>query len=106
VTRIQIASSIDLATGEVYVPPRRFASDGSLRRCEESSMAATGVLRAMTAIAGQEYGLVDLDHDVRIQVRIGGTDHRVGELYEGRYREDVDDRGGAAQIGDLEFHRV
>ena len=105
-TGVQIASSSDQATGEVYVPPRRFASDGSLRPCEESSIAATGVLRAMTAIAGQGYGLIDLDHDVRVQVRIAGTDHRVGEVYEGRYREDVGERDGAAQIGDLEFHRA
>jgi uncharacterized OB-fold protein len=74
-------ASIDPLTKEVYVPPRRFAADGSLRRCESIEISPAGVLRAFTSSGGTFYGLVDLDSEVRVQVRLDEGPHEVGAAY-------------------------
>ena len=74
-------ASIDPLTKELYVPPRRFAADGSLRLCEPTQISPAGVLRAFTSSGSTFYGLVDLDSEVRVQVRLDEGPHEVGATY-------------------------
>jgi hypothetical protein len=76
-----LTASIDPGTNEVYVPPRRFAADGSLRVCEPTEISPLGVLRAFTSIGGTFYGLVDLDSEARVQVQLDAGPHEVGATY-------------------------
>ncbi|MFF1819778.1 hypothetical protein ACFVWG_20930 [Kribbella sp. NPDC058245] len=75
-------ASIDPLTKELYVPPRRLAADGSLRRCEPTEILSAGVLRAFTSSGSTFYGLVDLDCEVRVQVRLDEGPHEVGATYQ------------------------
>jgi hypothetical protein len=104
-TGLMMRASIDSVSGEVYVPARWFAADGSLRVCEETTLPAVGVLRAATGIGGQDYGLIDLDDDVRVQVRLVGTEHEVGAAYAARHRS-AEATSEPADIGDIEFCRA
>jgi len=79
-----ISASIDVTTGEVYVPPRRFAADGSLRPCEPFEISSRGILRGFTSYGATFFGLVDLERGVRIQARLDAGPHEVGATYEGR----------------------
>jgi uncharacterized OB-fold protein len=80
-----IPASIDRSTGQVYVPPRRFAADGSLRACEPIEISSVGVLRSWTVLGNppdaEHFGLLDLEHDVRIQVRLDAGPHEIGARY-------------------------
>lgn len=78
-----LPASCDPQTGQVYVPPRRFAADGSLRECEQFTIDAEGNLASCTEYRGEFYGLVDLAHSVRIQVLLGPGPHSVGAHYRG-----------------------
>ena len=79
----QLPASRDNATGEVYVPPRRFAADGSLRECEMIEVPAVGTLASWTCHKDEFYGLIDLPGNVRIQVLLGPGPHEVGVGYRG-----------------------
>ena len=84
-----LSASRDPLTGQLYVPPRRFAADGSLRECEAVQVAAQGVLLAHTSYGGTAYGLLDLDSGTRIQVRLlGDGPHTCGARYHGVRNED------------------
>jgi uncharacterized OB-fold protein len=76
-------ASRDSVTGEVYVPARKYAADGSLRECEPIEIAAEGVLASWTCFRDEFYGLVDLAGDIRIQVLLGPGPHRIGQRYVG-----------------------
>jgi hypothetical protein len=82
VTAPKLAASVDWKTHEVYVPPRRFAADGSLRPCEPGGIPSDGTLRAFTSVRGIFYGLVDLASAVRVQVRLDVGPHEVGAIYQ------------------------
>ncbi len=74
-TPIQLDAARDPVTGQVYVPPRTFVADGSLREPEALTVPARGVLHSATVFAGQAYGIVDLDCGARIQALLEpGTD--------------------------------
>jgi len=94
-TEVVIEASRDVDSGEVYVPPRRLAADGSLRECAPMSLPARGFLASWTCYEGDYYGLVDLAHGVRIQVLLGPGPHDVGAVYQ-----------GIAGDGPMSFHRV
>ena len=82
-TTVVLPGSKDPVSGEVYVPPRRLAADGSLRECQPVDVPAKGVLASWTSYNGEFYGLVDLSHAVRIQTRLGDGPHEVGSDYIG-----------------------
>jgi hypothetical protein len=89
-----IKASRDLATGQLYVPPRPFAADGSLRECQPIDIPARGVLLAHTSFRGTNYGLIDLDSGPRIQaVLAAGATPTTGSRY----------RGTRTGSGQLEF---
>lgn len=72
---VQLSASRDAQTGQVYVPPRALAADGSLRATENIEVPAQGVLVSWTSFAGEYYGLIDLDCGARIQALLApGTD--------------------------------
>lgn len=83
-------ASRDTVTGQVYVPARRYAADGSLRECEPIEIAAEGILASWTCFLGEFYGLLDLDGDIRVQVPLGPGPHQVGLHYVGV--ADADDK--------------
>jgi uncharacterized OB-fold protein len=63
-----LQASRDAHTGQVYIPPRALAADGSLRPTQTIEVPAQGVLYSVTSFAGETYGLVDLDCGTRLQV--------------------------------------
>ncbi len=74
-TSAQLPASIDLVSGQIYVPPRTFVADGSLRQTESLQVPAQGVLFSATTFNGDAYGIVDLDCGARIQALLKeGTD--------------------------------
>jgi uncharacterized OB-fold protein len=83
----QLKASRDATSGETYVPPREFAADGSLRRCDDTLVPATGVLHSWTEFRGEHYGIVDLDGGARIQTLLGPGPHNVGARYSDRRGE-------------------
>jgi hypothetical protein len=93
-----LKASRDEVTGDVYVPPRRFAADGSLRECVPCELAAEGILVSWTAFQGDWYGLIDLADGVRIQTRLGPGPHESGRAYAGTADPDAD--------AETRFHRV
>jgi uncharacterized OB-fold protein len=80
---VALPGSKDPVSGEVYVPPRRLAADGSLRECQLVEVQAKGVLASWTSYNGEFYGLVDLANAVRIQARLGDGPHEMGSDYVG-----------------------
>jgi uncharacterized OB-fold protein len=82
-TAARLKASRDEVTGELYVPPRRFAADGSLRECVPCEVPAEGVLASWTTFRGESYGLVDLAGGVRIQTLLGPEPHESGRAYVG-----------------------
>lgn len=76
-----LRGSRDPATGDVYYPPRAFAADGSLRRCEPVELSGHGVLYAWTELGGTIYGQVDLPEGVRIVTRLAPGSHAIGATY-------------------------
>jgi hypothetical protein len=76
----------------VYVPPRRFASDGSLRECVPCEVPAEGILVSWTAFQGESYGLIDLADGVRIQTLLGPGPHQTGGAYVGTMDPDAQPR--------------
>jgi uncharacterized OB-fold protein len=82
-TLVRLKASRDEMSGEVYVPPRRFASDGSLRECVPCEVPAQGTLVSWTAFQGEWYGLIDLAHGIRIQTLLGPGPHEAGQPYVG-----------------------
>lgn len=81
-TGVQVLGATrDPGTGQVYFPPRRFAADGSGRACEPVEVAGAGELRGWTALGGEQFGLIDLDGGLRLQVRLAGSDHEYGARY-------------------------
>ncbi|MEU6577306.1 hypothetical protein [Streptomyces sp. NPDC046805] len=86
-----LAGSRDPGTGQVYVGPRRFAADGSLRPCEPVLVPARGTLYSWTVHRGTGYGLIDLDapyDSVRIEVRLGDGPYEIGARYHGEAESD------------------
>ena len=79
----QLPASRDNVTGQIYVPPRRFAADGSLRECERIEVPAVGTLASWTCHKDVFYGLLDLPSDVRIQALLADGPHEVGRRYHG-----------------------
>lgn len=65
---LTLQASRDEHTGQIYVPPRALAADGSLRPTTAGEVPAQGVLYSFTTFAGECYGLVDLEGGARIQV--------------------------------------
>jgi uncharacterized OB-fold protein len=82
-TPARLKASRDEMSGEVYVPPRRFASDGSLRECVPCEVPAEGTLVSWTAFQGEFYGLVDLADGIRVQTLLGPGPHEAGQPYVG-----------------------
>ena len=92
---VALPASEDPLTGDVYVPPRRFAADGSLRQCRPTTVPAQGTLASWTEYGGEFYGLVDLAHSARVQALLGPDPHQIGAQYHGE-RDDS---------GVVRFHR-
>ena len=86
-TAATLAASRDRETGELYVPPRRFAADGSLRACERLEIPAEGVLVSWTCFRDQCYGLIDLPGGPTVQVLLSDTPHELGATYVGHRDE-------------------
>lgn len=93
---VTLPVSRDPQTGQVYAPPRKYAADGSLRECEHTTIAAKGTLASWTDYRDEFYGLLDLEHDVRIQALLGPGPHDVGSQYHGI----ADDSGAVRFIRD------
>lgn len=75
---IQLQASRDALSGQVYIPPRAFVADGSLREPQTILVPAQGVLYSATSFNGETYGIVDLDCGARVQtLLVSGTD-RIG----------------------------
>jgi uncharacterized OB-fold protein len=91
-TVARLKASRDEVSGEVYVPPRRFASDGSLRECVPCEVPAEGVLVSWTTFQGESYGLIDLADGVRIQTLLGPGPHEPGRAYVGTMDRDAEPR--------------
>lgn len=77
----RLDGSRDPRTGDVFCPPRAFAADGSLRRCEGVSLEGVGTLYSWTRFARMSFGQIDLRDGVRIQTRLDGDDHAIGATY-------------------------
>jgi hypothetical protein len=92
---LALPASRDPLTGDVYVPPRKLAADGSLRPCQPTTVPALGTLASWTEYGGEFYGLVDLADSVRIQTLLGSDPHQIGARYRG-------ERDGAGRV---RFHR-
>jgi uncharacterized OB-fold protein len=88
-TVARLKASRDEVSGEVYVPPRRFAADGSLRECVPCEVPAEGILASWTAFQGESYGLVDLAGGIRIQTLLGPGPHEPGQAYTGTVEADA-----------------
>lgn len=78
---LRLLGSRDPATGDIYHPPRTFAADGSLRRCESVELSDHGVLYAWTELGDTVYGQVDLPEGVRILSRLAPGSHAIGATY-------------------------
>lgn len=76
-----LEASRDPLTGEVFVPARTYAADGSLRRCEPHALAAVGRLYSWTRMGRRHFGQVDLTGGPRIQVTLLGEAHEIGADY-------------------------
>jgi len=74
----QLPASRDPVSGQIYVPPRRFVADGSLREAEALAVPAAGVLFSATTFNGQACGIVDLDCGARIQTLLEAGTDRIG----------------------------
>lgn len=74
----QLPASRDPVSGQIYVPPRSFVADGSLREAERFAVPAAGVLFSATTFNGQAYGIVDLDCGARIQTLLEAGTDRIG----------------------------
>jgi len=85
-----VRASRDKVTGDIYVPARRFAADGSLRQCEQFDVPADGVLLAWTEYQGVTYGLLQLSTNIQIQNVLMNSPRVVGERYIGVLREGDD----------------
>ena len=83
-----LPASRDQATGQLYVPPRRFAADGSLRECEQLEVLAEGTLASWTRYRDQCYGLIDLPEGPRVQALLRDGPHELGATYVGHRGED------------------
>lgn len=83
----RLAGSRDRQTGAIFCPPRAFAADGSLRRCEEVSLEGIGTLYSWTRFARMSFGQIDLRGGPRIQARLEGDDHVIGATYSLRIAE-------------------
>lgn len=81
---MMLKASRDNASGQVYVPPRAFAADGSLRPAAPVEVAASGVLYSCTTFARECFGIVELDCGSRLlALLVPGTD-RIGERVNAR----------------------
>lgn len=78
---IRIEASRDPLTGDVFCPARRFAADGSLRRCEPVTIRAAGILYSWTRMGRRAFGQIDLDDGPRIQAELLGESHEIGARY-------------------------
>ena len=76
---LTIQASRDPHTGQVYVPPRAFAADGSLRPTQPIDVLGTGVLYSVTTFNGQLYGVVDLDAGARVQALLDAGHYAIGQ---------------------------
>jgi uncharacterized OB-fold protein len=90
---VELPASRDGVTGELYVPPRRFAADGSLRECVVTTVPARGRLVSWTEFRSEFYGLIDLSAGARIQALLGAGPHALGAEYVG-----VADRDGKVRF--------
>ncbi|MBO4256222.1 class I adenylate-forming enzyme family protein [Streptomyces griseorubiginosus] len=81
-----LPGSRDSLTGELYVPARRFAADGSLRECRTEDVLAQGTLVAATHHEGVTHGLIDLDAGCRIHAILSPEGLEVGAHYVGHSR--------------------
>lgn len=79
--RTGLRGSRDPQTGESYFPERALSVDGRLRELEPVDLATRGVLYSWTSFEGADFGQVDLDDGVRLQVRLGGGPHEIGAAY-------------------------
>lgn len=78
-SRVTIQASQDAQTGQVYVPPRALAADGSLRPTQPLEISGAGVLYSATTFSGQVYGIVDLDGGARVQALLDGGSYTIGQ---------------------------
>jgi uncharacterized OB-fold protein len=78
---IKLKGSRDQATGEIYVPPRTYAADGSLRRCEPLGVDGLGTLYSWTTFRDDAYGIIDLACGGRVQAYLGAGPHQIGARY-------------------------
>jgi uncharacterized OB-fold protein len=78
---IKLKGSCDPVTGEIYVPPRTYAADGSLRRCEPLAVDGSGTLYSWTTFRNDAYGIIDLACGGRVQAYLGEGPHEIGTRY-------------------------
>ncbi|WP_061958619.1 hypothetical protein [Cupriavidus pauculus] len=76
---IQLKASLDVATGQTYVPARDLAADGSLRVTKKIDVPAQGELYSATTFNGEHYGIVDLDCGARVQTLLSPGTDRLGD---------------------------
>jgi hypothetical protein len=77
----RLRASRDPRTGETYYPERALSVDGTLRRVEPVDLATRGVLYSWTTFDGADFGQVDLEDGVRLQVRLHDGPHEIGATY-------------------------
>lgn len=80
----QLNASRDPESGQIYVPPRSFVADGSLRKPDLVTVPAQGILYSATTFNGQAYGIVDLDCGARIQTLLTPGTDRIGDRVSAR----------------------
>lgn len=80
----QLNASRDPESGQIYVPPRSFVADGSLRKPDLVTVPAQGILYSATTLNGQAYGIVDLDCGARIQTLLTPGTDRIGDRVSAR----------------------
>ena len=85
---VQLHASRDPLSGQIYIPPRTFVADGSLREPELLTVPAEGVLFSATTFSGQAYGIVDLDCGARIQTLLAPGTDRIGARVSARAGDD------------------
>jgi acyl dehydratase len=73
--------SRDPISGDCYFPVRALSVDGTLRELEQVDLPRTGRLYSWTSFGGRDYGQVDLDDGVRLQVPLGPGPHEIGADY-------------------------
>lgn len=96
----RLDASRDPVTGDIFVPARWLAADGSLRRCQPHTLAAVGRLHSWTRMGRRYFGQIDLAQGPRIQVTLLGEAHDVGADYAQRTLETEDGmvRRGFARV--------